>query len=187
MNREKDYQTVWRCRVCKHEYSGERLPSDYSCPVCKHPAADFEKIIRICGCANSILEATKEDIFGIKFYSCEICGNFVEMIKNSGVPITCCGQKMKEVIPGTSGGIANRHAPIYRIVGTKIYVTVGETQHPMLDDHYIEWIVIDTTKGVYRIKLTPNSEAKATRTLEDDEIVMGVYAYCSRHGLWKGE
>lgn len=40
----KDGQTVWRCIICGYEYVGEELPEDYICPLCKHPASDFEKI-----------------------------------------------------------------------------------------------------------------------------------------------
>lgn len=40
-----DGKTVWRCKVCGYEYVGEELPSDFICPVCKHPASDFEKVI----------------------------------------------------------------------------------------------------------------------------------------------
>ena len=37
-------QTVWRCKICGYEYVGEDLPDDFICPVCKHPASDFEKV-----------------------------------------------------------------------------------------------------------------------------------------------
>ena len=37
-------KTVWRCTVCGYEYVGEELPEGYICPVCKHPASDFEKV-----------------------------------------------------------------------------------------------------------------------------------------------
>lgn len=39
-----DGKTIWRCTVCGYEYVGEELPADYICPVCKHPASDFEKV-----------------------------------------------------------------------------------------------------------------------------------------------
>lgn len=39
-----DGQTVWRCKICGYEYVGEELPKDYICPICKHPAEDFEKV-----------------------------------------------------------------------------------------------------------------------------------------------
>lgn len=41
-----DGQTVWRCKICGYEYVGEELPDDFICPICKHPAADFEKVTR---------------------------------------------------------------------------------------------------------------------------------------------
>ncbi|MGN1482040.1 flavin reductase [Porcipelethomonas sp.] len=37
-------KTVWRCKVCGYEYEGDELPADFICPLCKHPASDFEKI-----------------------------------------------------------------------------------------------------------------------------------------------
>ncbi len=39
-----DGQTVWRCKICGYEYVGEELPADFICPICKHPASDFEKV-----------------------------------------------------------------------------------------------------------------------------------------------
>ncbi len=39
-------KTVWRCTVCGYEYEGEELPADFVCPLCKHPASDFEKVAR---------------------------------------------------------------------------------------------------------------------------------------------
>ncbi len=41
-----DGQTVWRCKICGYEYVGEELPEDYICPLCKHPASDFEKVVK---------------------------------------------------------------------------------------------------------------------------------------------
>lgn len=38
-------KTVWRCRVCGYTYEGEELPADFVCPLCKHPASDFEKVV----------------------------------------------------------------------------------------------------------------------------------------------
>ncbi len=41
-----DGKTIWRCTICGYEYVGEELPEDFICPLCKHPASDFEKIIK---------------------------------------------------------------------------------------------------------------------------------------------
>ena len=42
----KTGQTIWRCTICGYEYVGEELPDDFICPICKHPKADFEKIVK---------------------------------------------------------------------------------------------------------------------------------------------
>lgn len=42
----EDGKTVWRCKICGYEYVGEELPEDYICPLCKHPASDFEKVTK---------------------------------------------------------------------------------------------------------------------------------------------
>ena len=39
-------KTVWRCRICGYEYEGEELPEDFICPICKHPASDFERVVK---------------------------------------------------------------------------------------------------------------------------------------------
>ena len=123
----------------------------------------------------------------MKFYKCNVCGNLVEMVKASGNTMTCCGRDMVELIPGTSDGAPETHIPVCTVTGNKITVNVGEKDHPMMDNHYIEWIVIETDKGAYRINLKPGAAPKAEMVLADDEKVVGVYAYCSRHGLWTAE
>lgn len=41
----KEGKTIWRCVICGYEYEGEELPADFICPLCKHPASDFEKVV----------------------------------------------------------------------------------------------------------------------------------------------
>lgn len=38
-------KTVWRCAICGYIYEGETLPADFICPLCKHPASDFEEAV----------------------------------------------------------------------------------------------------------------------------------------------
>ena len=40
----ENVKVIWRCVICGYEYEGEELPADYICPICKHPASDFEKV-----------------------------------------------------------------------------------------------------------------------------------------------
>ena len=121
----------------------------------------------------------------MRFFICEHCGNIVEMVKDNGVPVMCCGQKMTELIPGTSDGAVEKHVPVVTVDGNKVSVMVGEVEHPMVDAHYIEWIAIETSKGVQRKKLKPEQAPKAEFMLTDGESVEAVYAYCNLHGLWK--
>ena len=44
VGKTSDGQTIWRCRICGYEYVGEELPEDFICPICKHPASDFDKV-----------------------------------------------------------------------------------------------------------------------------------------------
>ena len=45
VGKTSDGKTIWRCRICGYEYVGEEMPDDFICPICKHPKADFEKIV----------------------------------------------------------------------------------------------------------------------------------------------
>ncbi|MDY3828149.1 MAG: desulfoferrodoxin family protein [Clostridium sp.] len=123
----------------------------------------------------------------MKFYVCETCGNFVGMIKEAGVPMMCCGKKMKELVPGTSDGAFEKHVPVYKVEGNKVIVTVGSVEHPMLEEHYIEWIAIETVKGAQRKVLNPGEKPCVEFALTDDDSVTKVYAYCNLHGLWEAE
>ena len=67
----------------------------------------------------------------IKFLVCKHCGNIVEVVKESGVPIVCCGEKMMELKANTSDGAVEKHVPEVNINGNNVLVTVGSTLHPM--------------------------------------------------------
>ncbi len=120
-----------------------------------------------------------------KFYKCEHCGNIIAMVKNTGVPVVCCGEKMKEIIPGTVDASLEKHVPVFEVKDNVVYVTVGAVAHPMEEKHFIEWISLQTSGGNQRKVLTPGSEPKAAFAICEGETVEAVYAYCNLHGLWK--
>ena len=66
-------------------------------------------------------------------------------------------------------------------------VKVGEVEHPMLEEHFIEWIAIETTKGVQRKCLKAGEAPLAEFALVEGEDYLATYAYCNLHGLWKAE
>lgn len=120
-----------------------------------------------------------------KFFICEHCGNIIAVVKDAGVPIMCCGQKMKEIVPGTTDAAVEKHLPEYEVKNGKVYVKVGQVEHPMEEEHYIEWISIQTNKGNQRKVLRPEQKPEAVFAILEDETVEAVYAYCNLHGLWK--
>lgn len=120
-----------------------------------------------------------------KFYICQTCGNIIETVKSSGVPVTCCGQNMKELIPGTTDAAVEKHIPAYQVEGNLVTVNVGSVDHPMLPEHYIEWVSIQTKQGNQRKALNPGDAPKVTFALCEGDEVEAVYAYCNLHSLWK--
>lgn len=120
-----------------------------------------------------------------KFYICSHCGNIVAFAKNTGVPVMCCGQKMQEIIPGTVEASGEKHIPVYTVEDGIVTVTVGSVEHPMLPEHYIEWISLETTQGNQRKVLNPGEKPQAKFALLPGEEVVAVYAYCNLHSLWK--
>ena len=123
----------------------------------------------------------------MKFYVCEHCGNIIEFVKESGVPVMCCGQKMTELIPGTSDGAHEKHVPVVTIDGDKVTVEVGAVEHPMVEAHYIQWIAIETTRGSQKVKLEYTDKPRAEFKLAAGETLVAAYEYCNLHGLWKYE
>ena len=122
----------------------------------------------------------------VKFYICKHCGNIVGLIHNAGVPLVCCGEKMSELVPNTTEAATEKHLPVVTRNNGKLEVVVGSVEHPMTEAHYIEWILLETDKGVQIRHLTPADEPKAVFEVAEGTPV-AVYEYCNLHGLWKTE
>ncbi|MBQ4580984.1 MAG: desulfoferrodoxin [Clostridia bacterium] len=121
----------------------------------------------------------------MKFYICETCGNIIEKVKDAKVPVMCCGKKMQEIIPGSVDASQEKHVPVYTVEGNVITVNVGSVDHPMADEHYIEWVAVETKQGVQRKHLNPGSAPNVRFALAEGDEVVSVLAYCNLHGLWK--
>lgn len=121
----------------------------------------------------------------MKFYICSKCGKIVAIVKDTGVPVFCCGQPMEEIIPGTSDASTEKHVPVYKVEGNKIHVRVGSADHPMVPEHYIEWVSLQTKFGNQRKALKPGDEPKVCFSVCEGDEVVAVYAYCNLHSLWK--
>ena len=121
----------------------------------------------------------------VQFFVCNHCGNTFAMIKNQAASIKCCSENMKEIIAGTSEGAKEKHVPVYHIDGETITVSVGETEHPMTPEHYIDWVCIETEEGFQFKKLTPDMSPRVSFSLTKGDKVRSVYAFCNLHSLWK--
>ena len=119
-----------------------------------------------------------------RFYRCEHCGNIIGLIHNAGVPMMCCGQKMAEIIPGTVEASREKHIPVYKVEGNKVFVTIGSVEHPMVAEHYIEWVSLQTKFGNQRKLLSVGNAPTVCFALCEGDEVEAVYAYCNLHGLW---
>ena len=123
----------------------------------------------------------------LKIYKCMHCGNIIEMVEDKGVPVVCCGEKMTELVPGTSDGAAEKHVPVVTVSGNKVTVNVGSDAHPMTDEHLISWIILETEDGCQRKHLSSADAPEASFMLADGEKAIAAYEYCNLHGLWKAD
>ena len=121
-----------------------------------------------------------------KFFICERCGNIIGLIKDSGVPMICCGEKMSELVANTVEASAEKHLPDVNISGDSMKVQVGSVLHPMEEGHHIAFVYVETEKGGQRKSLKIGEDPKTSFAFSDDKPV-AVYEYCNLHGLWKTE
>ncbi|MBQ9079659.1 MAG: desulfoferrodoxin [Clostridia bacterium] len=121
-----------------------------------------------------------------RFYICEHCGNIVGMVRDAGVPVMCCGQKMTKLEPGVVEASHEKHIPVVSVEGNLVKVTVGAVAHPMAEEHHIAWVYLQTSVGGQRKCMDVGAEPTVTFALHDEKPV-AVYAYCNLHGLWKAD
>ena len=120
----------------------------------------------------------------IKFFRCRHCGNVIEKMVDSGVPVVCCGEKMEELTANTVEAATEKHLPIVENKGKKIFVKVGQVANPMIEEHYINFIALESKNGVEIRYLHQGEAPEATFAIES---AVAVYGYCNLHGLWKTE
>jgi len=121
----------------------------------------------------------------LEFYRCTHCGQIVAVVKKTGAPLICCGEPMQKLEAGTTDAAREKHVPAVTVENRTVVVTVGSVAHPMLDNHYIEWVAVQTKTGCQRKALRPGDEPKVCFALCEGDEVEAVYAYCNLHGLWK--
>lgn len=119
-----------------------------------------------------------------QIYKCEICGNIVEILHTGIGTLVCCNQPMLLIEEFKEDEGFEKHLPSLSFEGNKLIVTIGETEHPMTEEHFIEWIEYIVDNEVKRVFLKPTDEPKATFIMKENSSYI-VRAYCNIHGLWE--
>ena len=92
---------------------------------------------------------------------------------------------MSEIVPGTTDAAVEKHVPVWTVENGIVHVKVGSVEHPMLPEHYIEWVSLQTKQGNQRKELHPGENPEVCFALCEGDEVEAVYAYCNLHSLWK--
>lgn len=122
-----------------------------------------------------------------KFYVCKHCGNMVNMLRDSGVPMICCGEKMSEIEANTTDAAQEKHVPAVTVEGDQVTVKVGSVPHPMTEEHKIVWIYLQTEKGEQLNCVDTQELAETEFKISSGDKLIAAFAYCNLHGLWKLE
>ncbi|MBP5492763.1 MAG: desulfoferrodoxin [Clostridiales bacterium] len=120
----------------------------------------------------------------IKIYRCNRCGNIAIKLVDSGVPMMCCGEKMEALVPSSVDASLEKHVPVITRDGNLVSVSVGSVAHPMAEEHYIQFVILETTSGVQIAHLNPGDDPKAVFYVIPSVEVIRAYEYCNLHGLW---
>lgn len=91
----------------------------------------------------------------------------------------------EEMIANTTDGAYEKHVPVISHKGETVTVKVGSVAHPMLEAHYIQFIVLETATGYQVHHLNPGEAPEADFAVT--EPVIAAYEYCNLHGLWKAD
>lgn len=119
-----------------------------------------------------------------QIYKCSICGNVTEVLHTGVGQLVCCGQPMELLIEKNSDEGQEKHIPVITKTENGVTISIGSIPHPMEENHFIEWIEINTLDGKSGKKfLKPNEKPEAFFQTKSE--IESARAYCNIHGLWK--
>ena len=185
-----------------------KIPEIYRCRICGNTSKRFKgthEILVCCGEKMKLLEDEAENTSieksvsylewiemikrggttnWLEVYKCTVCGNIAEIFHGSCEDLVCCGKKMVLQEEQTADTSLEKHVPYIEEIDGGYRVRVGENaEHPMVEDHYIEWIEMVADNRVYREYLKPGDKPEALFMLEADKVI--VREYCNIHGHWQ--
>ena len=121
----------------------------------------------------------------LQVYRCNVCGNIVVVVHPGVGTLVCCGQPMTLLAEKAGGPGSEKHIPVVETTDEGVRVKVGSVEHPMVKDHYIEWIEVSVDGETLRKFLNPGDRPEALFKPAAGKLV--VRAFCNKHGLWKAE
>lgn len=120
----------------------------------------------------------------LDIYKCNDCGAIVEVINVGGGALSCCGKEMQLMTENTVDASKEKHVPVLEETADGYSINVGSVDHPMIPEHYIQWVELIMGAKVYREFLQPGQTPKAFFKVEKKEKPVA-REYCNLHGLWK--
>lgn len=118
-----------------------------------------------------------------ELYKCVICSNIIEVYQEGAGALTCHDKPMKLLVAGTTDASVEKHVPVVEKTANGYLVKIGAQPHPMLPEHYIEFIEIMTDDGkVGRKYLKPGDKPEADFHCKSN--IVYAREYCNIHGLW---
>lgn len=118
-------------------------------------------------------------------YKCELCGNIIEVVHPGAPALVCCGEEMKLMVEKTADATTEKHVPVVNSENGGLMVKVGSVPHPMVDEHFIEWVEVISGDRTQRKFFKPGELAEAF--FADVKSPATVREHCNKHGLWKAE
>ncbi len=118
-----------------------------------------------------------------QIYKCGVCGNIVEVLHKADGKLVCCADEMELMQEKTQDEGREKHVPVIEKTEEGFKVKVGSVEHPMTEEHYIEWIEIKADGKSYKKFLKPEEMPEALFCIEAEEVK--ARDYCNIHGLWK--
>ena len=122
----------------------------------------------------------------LEFYKCNICGNLVEVVLSGEGELVCCGQPMEKLIEHDNEKdiYGEKHVPVLSKDGEKLTVRVGSEPHTMEDNHYIQFIEVNSADKRYvkRKYLYPHEDPVLQYKCNCDKVE--ARELCNIHGLW---
>jgi superoxide reductase len=121
----------------------------------------------------------------MQIYKCDACGIMVEVLHDGVGNLVCCDQDMELLDAATTDEGKEKHVPVIEKTADGYQVTVGSVEHPMTEEHHIEWIELVADGNILREHLDPTGPPTASFCIEADSVV--ARENCNIHGMWKAE